>query len=164
MLTASSEDYLATACAQASLAAPSAMSGGAPSTMPPDVVRAEIARLENSVKHLRRSNEQLAEALEEDPAEEEFKSAIEENVGVIARQESEIRKLQDLLRAAGVDGIPADHAPEPAQPPAPPPAARAQEEQEREGEGRTDRGSADGVADGFTDGVADDDDGGGIFL
>ena len=52
----------------------------------PEVLAAELSEIENSISHLRRSNVALEEALVEDPTDEDFKQALEENAATITKR------------------------------------------------------------------------------
>ena len=65
------------------------------------VLEAEIAALQNSTTHLRSSNLVLRQAMQVE-RDLEYKSAIEENIVLIAKQEARVEKLQeDILAASG---------------------------------------------------------------
>lgn len=61
----------------------------------------EIARLQNSLSHLRSTQEQLKDALAEDP-DPEFTKAVEENQVTIGSQEERISILRMALAEKGV--------------------------------------------------------------
>jgi len=65
------------------------------------VLTEEIARLQNSLQHLKRTQEQLEEATASDP-DPEFTKAIEENSLVIGSQEERINILKMALAEKGV--------------------------------------------------------------
>jgi len=73
----------------------------------------EKARLENAVRHLERSNEELGEALEREP-DPVYSEAVEENRRAVANRQREIYKL--AVEIAGITGEVAQVTP-------PPPAA-----------------------------------------
>lgn len=57
---------------------------------PADALRAELRRLSNAVSHLERSNRELVDANAQ-CEDEEYVSAIRENVEVIARMRQQVR-------------------------------------------------------------------------
>ncbi|GAA5964646.1 hypothetical protein JCM3765_007655 [Sporobolomyces pararoseus] len=70
------------------------------STLEPELLVNEISRLENSLKHLNRSNEELQEFLNEEEDEEtkaELVNTVFENQETIARQEERIRMIRIAL-------------------------------------------------------------------
>ncbi|RUS29302.1 hypothetical protein BC938DRAFT_480821 [Jimgerdemannia flammicorona] len=73
--------------------------------LPPETLLAEIARLQNSITHLRRSNVEL---LQFDPNDPDFSRAVAENLEIIARQEARIETILSVIRE--VLGDVAEHA------------------------------------------------------
>eukprot|EP00242_Pyramimonas_sp_CCMP2087_P001397 CAMPEP_0198231564 /NCGR_PEP_ID=MMETSP1445-20131203/115270_1 /TAXON_ID=36898 /ORGANISM="Pyramimonas sp., Strain CCMP2087" /LENGTH=140 /DNA_ID=CAMNT_0043912187 /DNA_START=117 /DNA_END=536 /DNA_ORIENTATION=+ len=65
-----------------------------PYDTPLPVLEFEHSRIAHEVAHLRRSNEELAEALKVDGPEREYEIAIDENVAVIAKKGRELEELQ----------------------------------------------------------------------
>jgi len=70
----------------------------------------EKARLENAVRHLERSNEELGEALEREP-DPVYSEAVEENRRAVANHQREIYKL--AVEIAGITGEVAQVTPPP---------------------------------------------------
>lgn len=66
----------------------------------PAELRAFLEAIRNRLEHLRRSNEELREALVGDPADVDFQQALEENAGVIVKLEGRLGDMQALIRAA----------------------------------------------------------------
>lgn len=62
--------------------------------LPPETLLSEIARLQNSTNHLRRSNVEL---MEFDPDDPDFVRAVEENRQVIARQDTRIETMLSVI-------------------------------------------------------------------
>eukprot|EP00670_Eutreptiella_braarudii_P017712 CAMPEP_0174362868 /NCGR_PEP_ID=MMETSP0811_2-20130205/66570_1 /TAXON_ID=73025 ORGANISM="Eutreptiella gymnastica-like, Strain CCMP1594" /NCGR_SAMPLE_ID=MMETSP0811_2 /ASSEMBLY_ACC=CAM_ASM_000667 /LENGTH=120 /DNA_ID=CAMNT_0015501037 /DNA_START=12 /DNA_END=370 /DNA_ORIENTATION=- len=60
----------------------------------PRLIPDEIKRLQRVIEKLEESNAELQAALQEDPTEQEFKIAVEENLVVIARTKCKIRELE----------------------------------------------------------------------
>jgi len=60
----------------------------------PEVLPIQIKELENSIRHLIRSNIELTEALKEEDCEE-YKEAISENKVVISRKQQQLKKLKE---------------------------------------------------------------------
>ncbi|GAA5902837.1 uncharacterized protein JCM6883_007258 [Sporobolomyces salmoneus] len=70
------------------------------STLEPELLVNEISRLENSLKHLKRSNEELKEFIEVEDDEEtkaEFVNTVFENQETIAKQEERIQMIRLAL-------------------------------------------------------------------
>ncbi|KAI0081722.1 hypothetical protein K474DRAFT_1134288 [Panus rudis PR-1116 ss-1] len=65
------------------------------------LITEEIARLQNSLQHLRETQEQLREAIKTDP-DPEFTKAIEENEQVIGSQSERISILKMALTEKGI--------------------------------------------------------------
>lgn len=65
---------------------------------------AEVHRLENSVSHLLRSNEELRHALLESPDDADFKTALQENDGVILKYRAKIEELELAMSALPAHG------------------------------------------------------------
>ncbi|KAK9474465.1 uncharacterized protein V1510DRAFT_401547 [Dipodascopsis tothii] len=85
--------------------------------LPTDTLYAEEDRLENSIRHLRRSNDEMAAFADDDA---ELAAAIDENTAVIADQGARIDALHaELRRRHGEHVIASRAAPASAQP-APP--------------------------------------------
>ena len=61
-------------------------------------ILALLEELANQVKHLVRSQGELNEALQESPADEDFKAAIDENAALIRRKQAIITDMYDELR------------------------------------------------------------------
>jgi len=61
-----------------------------------EITMVEIERLENSIKHLTRSNIELQEALQ-DEYDEEFAKAIEENKAVILKYQNNIIEMRKKI-------------------------------------------------------------------
>jgi hypothetical protein len=77
----------------------------------PAALRGEIARLENTMLHLRRSNLEMAKA---DPDDPDFCQAIAENEGILREQASKQQRCRERLRQLTGGG--GDDEPEPEQP------------------------------------------------
>jgi hypothetical protein len=60
-----------------------------------DAIELDIQELENSIKHLKRSNIEMEEYLRTDP-DEDIKNAIEENVIIMLKREKQILQLREL--------------------------------------------------------------------
>jgi len=71
-----------------------------PYDTPLPVLEFEHSRIAHEVAHLRRSNEELAEALKVDGPEREYEIAIDENVAVIAKKGRELEELQIQINDA----------------------------------------------------------------
>mmetsp|Transcript_26088 Transcript_26088/g.67434 ORF Transcript_26088/g.67434 Transcript_26088/m.67434 type:complete len:130 (+) Transcript_26088:404-793(+) len=63
-----------------------------------DVLQEELSRLENAVRHLRRSNTEMKEALASEGPDRDLKEAIEENIVTIAKYVADIDGIQQQLR------------------------------------------------------------------
>ncbi|TFY79867.1 hypothetical protein EWM64_g4143 [Hericium alpestre] len=71
--------------------------------LPLDTITDEIARLENSLKHLRETQEELKQNVEGlDAPDPEFCQAFEENENVIGSQEERITILEMALEQKGI--------------------------------------------------------------
>mmetsp|Transcript_27617 Transcript_27617/g.49251 ORF Transcript_27617/g.49251 Transcript_27617/m.49251 type:complete len:129 (-) Transcript_27617:829-1215(-) len=102
-----------------------------------DVVQEELSRLENAVRHLRRSNAEMKEELTSNGPDRELKEAIEENIVTIAKYVADIEGLKTQLRELGGPlAVPhSDEVPDreqPSQAPAPEVQNPATEGDERE--------------------------------
>lgn len=75
-----------------------------------------IDGITHEILHLERSQEELAFALEEDPADEDFKAAHQENVGAIASKEQRRKELKQYLREIDIAYY-MQHYADPVQPP-----------------------------------------------
>ena len=62
-----------------------------------EILGIELSRLQNSVAHLERSNDELREALERDGEDEEYSVAIRENEEVLVRLRLQIEELRKEL-------------------------------------------------------------------
>ena len=62
-----------------------------------EVLGIELSRLQNSVAHLERSNDELREALERDGEDEEYRAAVSENEEVLVRLRLRIEELRREL-------------------------------------------------------------------
>ncbi|GAA5942465.1 hypothetical protein JCM1841_005773 [Sporobolomyces salmonicolor] len=139
----------------------------------PEILSAEIARLQNSIAHLRRSNDELRAFLKDDEAVDpetrrEFEDCIVENEETLLRQTERIEMLRLTLQAkVGVDAANPHYALRSASPTAPlapvsgtstlsappPVSGRSEEAPAARGtEGRA-AGGVDGVEGGEEDGV-----------
>eukprot|EP00897_Mesotaenium_endlicherianum_P006690 jgi/Mesen1/6049/ME000308S05246 len=87
------------------------MPGVQPAASPPlagDVLEAEKARLENAVKHLVRSNEELQAALAAGDSDPEYERAIQENQEVIQAMREKIALLEAEIAEARRERLEAD--------------------------------------------------------
>lgn len=57
-----------------------------------------LAELLHQLEHLRRSQAELAEALQIEPSDDDFKAAMVDNEAVILRKEQQVRETMALLR------------------------------------------------------------------
>lgn len=58
----------------------------------------ECKHLENAIEHLQRSNKELKEAIiDQGDGDREYKTAIEENIVVIAKYKSKVQSLKDEI-------------------------------------------------------------------
>eukprot|EP00959_Pyramimonas_sp_CCMP1952_P146624 3069024-Pyramimonas_sp.AAC.2 len=71
-----------------------------PHDTPLPILVIEHDRIANEIAHLRRSNDELAQALKEEGPEPEYTLAIDENVVVISNKEHELEELQKLINEA----------------------------------------------------------------
>lgn len=67
-------------------------------------LEAEQRRLENALHHLRRSNQELREALLQEPGEQVYEEAIEENERVIEGMEARVAALRAAILEARARG------------------------------------------------------------
>ncbi|KAF8579309.1 hypothetical protein K439DRAFT_1359816 [Ramaria rubella] len=109
----------------------------------PFVITAEIARLQNSLAHLRDTQQQLQESVDSaDPPDPEISQAIEENNVVILSQEERVSMLRLALELKGLVNQSNPHYDSPL-PPSPSPTSNtvlAAEESRR-----VDLGANDGI-------------------
>ncbi|KAI0771583.1 hypothetical protein BD413DRAFT_549755 [Trametes elegans] len=70
--------------------------------LPVPIIAEEIARLQNSLAHLQRTQEALEEALRTDPADGDLKDAFDENEVVVGSQKERIMILRMVLVEKGV--------------------------------------------------------------
>jgi len=66
----------------------------------PAVLEIHIAELENSISHLRQSNEEIKSFLDETPDDKDFIGVIDENNEVITRKNKQLKELQKTLADA----------------------------------------------------------------
>ncbi|RPD67208.1 hypothetical protein L226DRAFT_499201 [Lentinus tigrinus ALCF2SS1-7] len=66
------------------------------------IITEEITRLQNSLTHLRRTQEELKEALTTSPGDPDLTEAFEENEVVIGSQNERVAMLQIVLNEKGV--------------------------------------------------------------
>ncbi|TFK91495.1 hypothetical protein K466DRAFT_467086, partial [Polyporus arcularius HHB13444] len=66
------------------------------------IITEEISRLQNSLSHLQRTQEELKEALTTAPGDPDLTEAFEENEVVIGSQNERITMLQIVLNEKGV--------------------------------------------------------------
>jgi uncharacterized coiled-coil protein SlyX len=69
--------------------------------LPSDAIRAQIDALHNSIRHLKRTNDELSKLIQEntDPSEITFlNDTIQENEQAITRQQQRIRLMEEVLR------------------------------------------------------------------
>ncbi|KAJ2963213.1 hypothetical protein NQZ79_g1687 [Umbelopsis isabellina] len=65
--------------------------------LPTETILAEIGKLQNSIKHLLRSNTEMKE-FDPELADSDLRQAVQENEQVIARQDSQIDRLIQTIR------------------------------------------------------------------
>ena len=70
-----------------------------------EVTLLEIVEIENSIRHLIRSNIELTRALEQDN-DEVYKESIEENKIVIAKKQQMLKKLKEQIEKQGAHMVP----------------------------------------------------------
>ncbi|KZV76066.1 hypothetical protein PENSPDRAFT_680521 [Peniophora sp. CONT] len=74
----------------------------------PGVIADEIARLQNSLKHLKKTQEELHSFAREDPGDADIREAVDENETTIGSQEERITMLKLALVEKGVI-LPSSH-------------------------------------------------------
>ncbi|VDC07321.1 unnamed protein product [Peniophora sp. CBMAI 1063] len=74
----------------------------------PGVIADEIARLQNSLKHLKQTQDELHSFAREDPGDDDIKEAVSENETTIGSQEERITMLKLALVEKGVI-LPSSH-------------------------------------------------------
>lgn len=60
-------------------------------------IRIELDTLQNAVRHLIRSQSALEDARKKDPADKDFKEAMEENALVLVKKQARIKALQEEI-------------------------------------------------------------------
>mmetsp|Transcript_92326 Transcript_92326/g.183864 ORF Transcript_92326/g.183864 Transcript_92326/m.183864 type:complete len:186 (-) Transcript_92326:119-676(-) len=68
-------------------------------SLEPEIVESKLREVEKSIKHLKRSNRELAQAISECGEDSDFRSAINENVAVVLRKQNEAAELSAILSA-----------------------------------------------------------------
>mmetsp|Transcript_31821 Transcript_31821/g.44110 ORF Transcript_31821/g.44110 Transcript_31821/m.44110 type:complete len:107 (+) Transcript_31821:162-482(+) len=63
------------------------------------VLDEEKSRIENSLYHLRKSNEELKQALLADGEDPDYRDAISENEDIMRRMETRLKDIQDQIEA-----------------------------------------------------------------